>query len=328
MTRLVIGLFGGLALLGTGLWGFGALWVQGFSGAAGRTLLLLAWAAFVLVGLDGIARARWAPVSVYALAFLVLLLWWSTLQPSNDRDWTPDAARLATGRIEGDVLTMRNVRDFDWQTPEVATERWEDRTYDLRALEGVDLFFSNWGLPGIDHVIVSFPFRDQAPLAFSIEIRRQHSETYSALAGFFRAYELIIIAADERDVVRVRSNRRGEDVRLYRLRITPDDARRLLTYYVDSLNDLAAQPAFYNTLTDNCTTLAFGYAREIWPTLRPDWRLLLSGFGPQYAYAHDAVDTSIPFAELKEKGRIAERARLADQAPDFSARIREGVPTP
>ncbi|WGF86449.1 Lnb N-terminal periplasmic domain-containing protein [Marinivivus vitaminiproducens] len=326
--RVATGLIGGLVLLATAVWGYGALWFQGPDALSPRLALLVGWTACVLAGLGALARRRWPPGLVYGLALVGLLGWWSTLTPSNDRDWAPDVARLATGRIEGDRLVMRNVRDFDWRTADEATERWEDRTYDLRRLEGVDVFFATWGVPGIAHVIVSFTFTDAPPLAFSIEIRRERGEAYSALAGFFRQYELIIVAADERDVIGVRSNRRGEDVRLYRLRIGPSHARQLIGYYVASLNALAETPEFYNTLLDNCTTLAFGYAREIWPTLRPDWRVVLSGFGPEYAYAIGAVDTSLPFAELAERGRIAERARAADGAPDFSARIREGVPRP
>jgi hypothetical protein len=165
-------------------------------------------------------------------------------------------------------------------------------------------------------------------LAFSIEIRKERDEAYSSLAGFFRQYELTIIAADERDVVRVRSNVRGEDVRIYRLRMPPAIAQKLLRIYIAEVNDLVQHPRFYNTLTTNCTTLVFQIVRVIHPGMPIDPRILLSGYLPEYAYDLGATDTSMSFAKLRELSRIRDKALRADPAPNFSAEIREGVPTP
>lgn len=317
-----------LAILASGLWGGLALWFRAPGPDAVRSGILVLWALLAGGALVGsLYRRRWARLG-YGLAFLALALWWLSIRPSHDRVWEPDVSRLATATIEGDRLTVRNVRNFDWRSDTDFTPRWEDRTYDLSKVNAVDVFFSYWAGPAIAHVIVSFGFENAAPLAFSIEIRKEKGEAYSALAGFFKSYELNIVPADERDVVRVRANVRGEDVRLYRLGVGPENARRLLERYAGELNAIAARPVWYNTARDNCTTLAFGYARALWPHLSFDWRVLFSGYGPRYAYDIGAVDTSLPFDELQRRASIAAAARAADAAPDFSARIREGVPRP
>jgi hypothetical protein len=220
------------------------------------------------------------------------------------------------------------VRNFTWRSDTDFDQRWEQRSFDLSRITDVDLIMSYWAGEAIAHTIVSFGFADGARLAFSIETRKAVGEAYSPIAGFFKEYELAIVAADERDVVRVRSNVRGEDVRIYRLRTSPADARVLLGEYVAEANQLAQAPRFYNTLTANCTTLVFGMVRVIRPGLKLDARVLLSGYLPDYVYDLGAVDTSMPLAELRERARIHGRAIRADADPDFSARIRDGIPVP
>src|SRR5205809_3023616 len=176
----------------------------------------------------------------------------------------------------------------------------------------------------IAHTIVSFGFDDGARLAFSIETRKEAGEGYSSVAGFFKQYELAVVAADERDLVRVRSNVRGEDVRIYRLRMTPKNAQVLLREYVEEVNDLAAAPRF----TANCTNLVFDMVRVIHPGVPMDVRVLFSGYLPNYAYDLGATDTSVSFEKLRDLSKIHDKAALADADPNFSARIREGVPVP
>ena len=194
--------------------------------------------------------------------------------------------------------------------------------------QNVDLILSYWSGEAIAHLIVSFGFADGRRLDFSIETRKERGEEYSTIAGFFKQYELVIIAADERDIVRVRSNVRGEDVRIYRLRMPPEYARRLLQEYVDDVNELSRQPRWYNTATGNCTTLVFGMVHTLRPGLPLDYRILLSGYLPNYAYDIGATDTSIPFEKLRALSRIHDKAREADGDPDYSRLIRVGIPVP
>ena len=163
-----------------------------------------------------------------------ILAWWASILPSNDRNWGDDVSRPALASIEGDTLTVRNVRTFDWRSDTDYTPSWEDRTYDLNTLRGLDLWSSTWAGEDIAHILVSFDFGpDKPPLVWSIELRREKGEEYSAIAGFFKQAELIAIAADERDIIRVRTNVRGETVRLYRLNAGPAATRRVLETYVE-----------------------------------------------------------------------------------------------
>jgi hypothetical protein len=271
---------------------------------------------------------RWHALLVNLGIVAAVLVWWATIRPTNDRDWAPDVARTATATIDGDRLVVDNVRDFAWRSDSDFDQRWEQRTYRLSQVTNVDLIMSYWGDEAIAHTIVSFGFQNGPRLAFSVEIRRERGEAYSTLAGFFKQYELAIVAADERDVVRVRSNVRSEDVRIYRLRMSSGNAQKLLREYVAKMNDLARHPRFYNTLTSNCTTLVFHMVRVIHPALPMDPRVILSGYLPNYAYHLGALDASMPFAKLQALSRIHDKAIRANAAPDFSAQIREGVPKP
>ena len=291
---------------------------------AGGALLVLALGTICCLA----TARRWRVLSVYVAVVAAVVVWWTTIRPSNNRDWVPDVARTATATIDGDRLVVDNVRDFTWRSDTDFDQRWEQRTYRLSQVTNVDLIMSYWGDEAIAHTIVTFGFHDGSRLAFSIEIRKERGEAYSTLAGFFKQYELAIIAADERDVVRVRSNVRHEDVRIYRLRMSPANAQTLLREYVAQINDLAHHPRFYNTLTSNCTTLVFRMVRVIHPGLPMDPRVVLSGYLPDYVYDLGAVDTSMPFEKLRALSRIHDKAIRADATPDFSAKIRESVPTP
>jgi Domain of unknown function (DUF4105) len=318
-----------IAILSIAVWCSIAIWYRCGFGELVRGLLSGATVVFALVVVAAIVTPRrWLALAVYAASFALFLAWWATITPTNDRNWTPDVARAVTATIDGDRLMVENVRNFAWRSDSDFDQRWEQRTYNLSHLTDVDLIMSYWAGEAIAHTIVSFGFNDSARLAFSIETRKEIGESYSSIAGFFKQYELAIVAADERDVVRVRSNVRGEDVRIYRLRMTPANARVLLREYVETANDLARAPRFYNTLTSNCTTLVFAMVRVIHPGVPVDARILLSGYLPNYAYDLGATNTSMSFKKLRDLSKIRDGAALTDVDPDFSTRIRQGIPAP
>jgi len=317
------------AMLLVGLWCSLAVWYQCGAGEPWRSLLAGATAAFTVAAVASLATwRRWPLFAVYSAAAALFLLWWGTISPTNDRNWTPEVARSVTATIDGDRLVVSNVRNFAWRSETDFDQIWEQRAYNLSRVRDVDLIMSYWMGEAIAHTIVSFGFDDGARIAFSIETRKEAHEGFSSIAGFFKQYELAIVAADERDVVRVRSNVRGEDVRIYRLRMTPDNARLLLREYLQEANELARTPRFYNTLTSNCTTLVFDMVRVIHPGLPLDVRVIFAGYLPNYAYAVGATDTSMSFEKLRELSRIRDKAAQADADPNFSARIREGIPAP
>jgi hypothetical protein len=291
-------------------YGGAAVWL-----ALALLALLLAWRHRVLLGVGG-----------YAIGFAVLLLWWNAIAPSASRDWSPDVAHLATGRVEGETLLMDQVRDFTWRSDEDFDVRWQAQRYDLAALRSVDFVTSYWGMPAIAHVLVSFGFADGRFLTFSVEIRKEKGESYSSLAGFFKQYELSIIAAEERDIVAVRTNVRGEDDYLYRVNLPPGEIRQLLLAYVEQANELQRQPRWYNSATANCTTLVFQMMQKIVGGLPLDYRLLLSGYLPGYVMEQGGLQPDLSLEQLRERGRITERAKQAAGRADFSQAIRQGVP--
>lgn len=291
------------------------------------TVLPLVW---LIAGVVLLLRLRpvWRALAAVGLGFALLLVWWSAIAARNDRDWQDDVARPPTGELQGDLLTLHNVRNFDYRSETDFTPRWETRTYDLSQLTGLDLFMSYWGSPMIAHTIMSWQFADGQHLAVSIETRKERGETYSAVAGFFKQYELYYVAADERDVIRVRTNHRSENVYLYRLRVPLDRARAILLDYVESMNALAAEPDWYNAATHNCTTTIRTHVQRIGGAQPWDWRLLVNGHADEMLYERGTIDTSLPFAELRTRSLIDPRALAAETDPAFSARIRDGLPQP
>ena len=292
--------------------------------AAASALALIAIATVVAF----FTRRRWAALLVFGLAFGGVVIWWNTVQPAADGDWAPDVARQTTGTLNGDILTLSDVRDFDWRTDDDFTERWSQRSYDLSKLKTLDLFLIYWAGPEMAHLIMSFGFDDGEKLAWSIEFRRQKNGEYSPVADSFKTDALVYLATTERDSVRLRSNVRGEDARLYRLRTSPEQARTLLLEYVAEANALAKHPAFYNSITTNWTTSVAKLIRAAGGTLPFDWRLIVNGYLPGYLYDRGAVVTTIPLSELMALARIDERAKAADLLADFSRLIRVGVPSP
>lgn len=329
--RLLLRALLALALILFSAWGALALWFQlagslAVLAAAAWCLLILAATMLQLWGPGGPARA---PVVAAAMVAAGLLLaWWLSIAPSHDRQWADDVARLLEADVDGDRVTLRNVRDFEWRTETDYTPRWETRHYDLRQLASADLILSYWMGPHIAHTLVSFGFNDGQKLVFSLEIRKERHETFSAAGGFFRKFEQVIVAADERDIVRTRSNARGEQVYLYRLRTPPERLRTVFLEYLRRAGQLRAQPAFYNTVTSNCTTILYELGRQISPDLPLDYRLLLSGHFAQYVHDQGALAPGLSFGLLQQRGHINARARQAGAGGDgeFSRAIRAGVP--
>jgi Domain of unknown function (DUF4105) len=316
--------------LAFGLWGALALFYRAPFPPPFPLVIAALWAALALGALIGFfAGRRRLAAAVLIVAVALILGWWSTLRPRAERDWAADVARTVRGEVSGDILTLTDVRNFDWRTEEDFTPRWETRTYDLSKLVSVDLIANYWAGEAIAHTIVSFGFSDGRHLAWSIELRRVRGQEFSAIAGFFRESELVMIAADERDVFLLRTVARNEDLRLFRLRADPEIARRALLTYVEEANELAEHPRWYNTLTTNCTTAVVQIARVVQPGTFPlDWRVLVSGHLPDYAYDLGALDRSLPFPELREKAKFSTRAKAAKAASseEFSRAIRAGVP--
>ena len=316
-----------ILLAGITAWSAAALWFDGpsarwLAGLLAATLVLGCAAPLIL--LKPFRRAVFAVLG----AFLIVLVWWLSIAPRNDRDWSPDVAQLPSALIAGDKVTLRNIRNFAYRSETDFTERWETRTYNISQVVDFDMFFSYWGPTLIAHTIASWEFADGRHLAVSIETRKEKGETYSALRGFFRQFELYYVVADERDVIGLRAKHRGEQVFLYRLTHPPEQARAMLLAYLREINSLAAAPRWYNALTHNCTTAIRYHAQEVGVARPLHWKLFANGYLDELGYERGMIDTSLPFPELKRRSDITEKAKAADGDADFSRRIREGLPMP
>lgn len=297
-------------------WAYGAFWFDGPFGPANKLAAVLLAVAFAAVLL--FVRPFWRKLGVFVVLFAGVLAWWLTLSPTNHAEWQPDVARPAWADIHGDEVTVHNVRNCEYRTETDYTPHWETRTVRLSQITGLDLAIDYWGSPWIAHPIVSFQFVDAAPLCFSIETRKKAGQSYSTIGGLYRQFELIYIVADERDMLRVRTNYRKEGIYLYRTTLSPAQARERFLEYIDSLNALPDKPRWYNAITTNCTTsIRTQHAPE--NRLPWDWRILLNGKGDEMMYDRSLLVTGgLPFAELKARSLINASARAANDSPDFS----------
>lgn len=314
--------FAGLLLLAIAFaWAFGALYYDGPAKGFAAVNAVAVLAAFLFV-----KPWRWK-LAVFAGWFALVLGWWLTLKPANDADWQPDVARLAWAETDGDNVTLHNVRNCEYRSETDYTPRWETRTVRLSQLTGIDLAINYWGSPYMAHPIVSFQFADAPPVCFSIETRKKTGQSYSAIGGLYRQFELIYVAADERDVIRARTNyRKGEDVYLYRTAASPEQARGRFLQYLETINSLRDHPRWYHAVTTNCTT-AIRSQHPAAKRIPWDWRILVNGKGDELMYERQTLVTGgLPFAELKRRSFINPAAREAGDAPDFSALIRAGHP--
>ena len=314
-------------------WGTLAIYYSDLPGEGSRKILAAVFAAFGVAMLGWYLWAtKWSrPLLVFSALFVLVLAWWLMIPPRQNRNWAPEYAKLTYATINGDLITIHNIRNFDYRTETDFTPRYYDKTFDLRNLDSVDVIASYWMGDAIAHIFLSFGFAGKDFLAISIETRRQQHQGYSTIAGFFKQYELFYVVADERDLIRLRTNYRKdppENVYLYRTRAPAANARRLFLDYIREINSLAEKPEFYNALTTNCTTSILTHTRVNRGDVPLSWKILLSGYVPQYLYERAAIDTSLPFDELKRRSHVNAAAQAADQAADFSQRIRVGVPIP
>lgn len=276
----------------------------------------------VLVFKYPVTLYRW----VFIAAFAILLAWWFSIPASNNRDWQPDLAVLPSAEIVGNQVTIHNIRNCDYRSELDYTCHYYDKTFDLSKLSHIDFFLVYWGSPSIAHTIMSFGFEGQGYVSFSIETRKEKGEAYSTVKGFFRQYEIFYVVADERDVIRLRTNYReagkGEDVYLYRLHAPKDLVHKAFLSYLDTINTLKAEPRWYNALTDNCTTSILRHTMPYNPDARFDWRFIVNGYIDEMLYERKTLDNRLPFSELKKRSYINPIAQAADKDPGFSEAIR------
>jgi len=258
--------------------------------------------------------------------FLGVVAWWAFIPPSHDRPWRPEVAVMPRATINGDRVHITGVRNFEYRSLSDFTPHYEERDLQLSHLTGLDFFVSYWSEGPVGHTFLSFIFDNAEPLSISIETRPEVGEGFDPLASLFKQFELIYVVGDEHDIVRVRTNYRKETVYLYHLNSTPDAVRRLFMIYLNRINELADRPEFYHLLSNSCTINIIRYANAAGRAGRFDIRHLLNGLIDSYLYHSGRVNTTLDFDELRRRSLINGVAEAADNAPDFSERIRASLP--
>lgn len=306
-------------------WASLAIFFSDLTSSVGSALAVL-YAASQL-GILLFVRPKSLSYAIFFALFAIILAGYFARKPSNNRQWQPDVAVLPHADIEGDRVTVHNIRNCDYRDEFDYTPRYYKETFDLGRLDTIDLFLVNWGIKYVSHTMLSFGFEGQKYLCISIETRKEVGEDYATIKGFFRQYELIYVVADERDLVRLRTNyRRGETVYLYRLNGSKKVFREIFLDYMRYINRLKKEPVWYNALIGNCTTQIRGHARPYTGKANWDWRILLNGWLDEMAYENGLLNQSLPLETLKQRSFINDRAKILDQHPDFSILIRQGLP--
>ena len=273
---------------------------------------------------------RKTDVLIYLICFSIGVICFLAMPPRNDRDWNPEVARILDYQKDGDIVTLHNVRNFNWRAEDDYDIHWDTRQYDLSKLENLDVVLSYWAGNKIAHTLVSFGFSDGRHLSFSLEIRKEKTEEFSTIGGFFRQYELALVAADEKDIIYTRSNIRDERVYLYPVKISKPALQKLFVSYLKKGKALQQQPRWYNTVFSNCTTIIFDMVNAIHP-LPADYRLIVSGMLPDYLYDIHALDQHYTLASWYQMAFINPKvkgfeARTNQSSALYSALIRQGLP--
>jgi len=300
------------------LWMVGAIYYDLCDGGRWGGLLAAAWVG-VVAALFAAWQPMWQPWAVVMAACVVFLIWWFRQKPSHDRDWDPTVAVLPRATRDGDAVTIENVRNFDYRSLSEFTPNYEARTFHLANLKGVDIIFFIWNIDWMGHPVLVFDFGPDGRVCMSIEARFRKGQAYSVLRSLYRQYEIIFLAADERDVILRRTKHsQGQKAYLYRAMASVEELRAVFLDYVDAINRLYEKPRWYNSLCTNCTTAFYQLPSTRW---RLDWRVIANGRLDRALYASGRLDRTLPFAELR---RLAYLNDVANDAPaeDFSDHIR------
>lgn len=330
--NLLHGVFS-LFVICSSIWLCAALWIQAPAGWLGSRIMIGIWISFALsilgIYISQHFFSRRKDVLIYIVGFICSLFWYFGMQPEQNRDWNPEVAEILHYEKNGDLVRLHNVRNFDWHADGSYTPHWETRQYDLNKINGVNIITSYWMGPQIAHTLVSFDFTEGRPLTFSIEIRKEKNEEFSAIGGFFRKYELSLIASDEKDLIYTRSNTRGEQVYFFPVNMPKTEMKALFIEYLHQADELQQQPKWYNTLTSNCTTLVFDMVQAVSQHQLPtDYRLFASGYLPNYLHDLHAIDPKWDMKTWYQKAHVNPRVSQFKQlsSTEYSQLIRQGLP--
>ncbi|WP_435005091.1 DUF4105 domain-containing protein [Tundrisphaera lichenicola] len=309
---LILGIFTGASVLASTLvaiWMIGAIYYDACGGAAWGRWVVMVWA-FAVIAMFAAWRPLWQPAVALVGMELLFLAWWFRLKPSNDRDWDPSMAVLSRAVIDGDVVTIENVRNLEYRSIDDFTPQYETRTYHLSNINGVDVIFFDWGDGLRGHPAMVFDFGPDGRICMSIEARITKGQGYSVFRSLYRQQELMFVAADERDVILRRTKYSERQwAYLYRINSNLEELTSLFLDYVNTINQLHETPRWYHVLFTNCTTSFYKLPST---KVRWDWRVIANARLDRILYRDGRLDRTLPFRELR---RLAYLNDIANAAP-------------
>ncbi len=265
-------------------------------------------------------------IIIITLVLLVLLITKFSTKASNDRNWNNDQEILSYAEINNNLVSVHNIRNFSYNSTTEYIKDYYDKTFDLNKLKKVWYIVEPFsGIPGSAHTFLSFEFENNEFISISVEIRKEIGESYSPIKGLLNKYELMYVIADERDVIKLRSNYRKDLVYVYPIKATVEKSRGLFLDMVGRANSLKENPEFYNTITNTCTTNIVKHVNKITPSRVPflNIKILLPANSDQLAYKLGLIDTELSFEEARKRFYINDRAIKYATSSDFSVKIRD-----
>jgi hypothetical protein len=249
------------------------------------------------------------------------------LQPSHDRDWSEEFAVMPTAEIEGDIVKINNVRNWKYRADGPYEKSYLNRSFNVQDIERVWFLiepFSGW--EGVAHTYFTFDFKNQEPISFSVEARREQGEIYNAFFGFFRKYDLIYLWGQETDFTVNRVITYKDDVYMFPLQATSEFQQQLFIQLAQQTNELAKTPRFYDTFTANCTNLLADFVNYTRPgTLPFHYARFLPGYSTKLLYDLGYIDNSIPLEDLKKKYYLNDHVEELYQEASFSQELRKVI---
>lgn len=260
------------------------------------------------------------------ITIAIFTFWQLVKQPATTGDWQTQLAIPSVATIDGNSVTIKNVRNFRYGPAESDMHpAYYDQTYDLTKLKKVWYVTEPFnGQEYAAHTFVSFEFEDEKFVSITIEARKTKDQQYSSIKGLFRTYPLIYIAADERDVIMLRANLRKDKVYLYPIKTTKENGQKLFLDMLKEMNKLPKQPSWYHTLFANCTSRIATHVNHITPGRISwlSWQLWATGSADELALKKGLLDTDLNLEEARNKFYITDKSQKIGDTESYSKLLR------
>ena len=314
----IVSFVGWLLLTISVIWSFIALWHFDVIWLPISRIVAVAWLLFVLlvfVGASVPVVKNYAPEFPRVLAITITLIGvflisfvWRFKTPSGTGPWNKNQSMVPFMKYEDTNVTIHNFRNSSYRSVSDYDEKWETRTYSLDKIRTLDIIVEPFmPLKGMSHIILSFGFEDGEYVAVSVEARKPDDRGQNVVTSMFKAYELIYVVGDERDLVHHRIFHRDHDVSIYRL--DSRNREHLRAFFILVMNHAASMeryPQYYHTITNNCTNSVFRHLEYLLASKFPwyDYRLVLPGYLDDLLFEWGAFGSDYTLDEIQDRAKV------------------------